>query len=254
MRPTLLVIVGPTASGKSALAHKVALKFNGEIIAADSRTIYKGMDIGTAKPSKKDQQAVQYWGLDIVKPGERFTAADFKTFAVEKIADIQNMGKLPILAGGSGLYVDSILYDYSFGSKTADPINPRHRLKDSYAKNTKIIAGVCIVGLALPDERLHNHINQRTNKMFAHGVVNETKKLMLRYGKNRILKTGGIIYRVCAGHINNEYDLAFAKELNKTKEWQYARRQRTWFKRNPHIVWFGDSALAYKYINQTVNK
>src|SRR5690606_10027818 len=102
----LVVIVGPTASGKSATAMCVAKEFNGEIICADSRTIYRGMDIGTAKPSKQDRTEVPHWGLDLVEPGELFTAADFKYYAQQKIAEIRARGRLPIVVGGTGLYVD----------------------------------------------------------------------------------------------------------------------------------------------------
>src|ERR1700681_366809 len=113
-KPELLVIVGPTASGKSDLALRIAKKFNGEIIAADSRTIYKRMDIGTAKPSHKDQKLVVHWGLDLIEPGESFSAAQFKDYAEAKIAEIRSRGKLPILVGGTGLYIDSILFNFSF--------------------------------------------------------------------------------------------------------------------------------------------
>jgi tRNA dimethylallyltransferase len=110
----LVAIVGPTASGKSALAMKIAKQFSGEIIAADSRTIYRGMDIGTAKPSKADQAAVPHWGLDLAEPGESYSAARFKEYALAKITDISSRGKLPILVGGTGLYIDAVLFDYKF--------------------------------------------------------------------------------------------------------------------------------------------
>ncbi len=92
-RPRLIVIVGPTASGKSDLAMRVACDFNGEIISADSLTIYKGMDIGTAKPTKADRARIKHWGLDLVGPGQRFTAAQFKHNAKKWIADIQGRGR-----------------------------------------------------------------------------------------------------------------------------------------------------------------
>src|ERR1700722_17110786 len=98
-RPKLLAIVGPTASGKSDLAMRLAREFGGEIICADSRTIYKGMDIGTAKPTLAEQKAVPHWGLDLVEPGQAFSAAKFKRYAEAKILDIRNRGKLPILVG-----------------------------------------------------------------------------------------------------------------------------------------------------------
>ena len=111
----LVVIAGPTASGKSSLAMELAQQFRGEIICADSRTIYTGMDIGTAKPSSADRALVPHWGLDLVEPGEYFSAADFKTYAVQKIAEIRARGHVPFLVGGTGLYIDSVVFDYAFG-------------------------------------------------------------------------------------------------------------------------------------------
>ena len=110
----LLVIVGETASGKSALAMQMAKQYNGEIIAADAWTVYRGFDIGTAKPSAAEQAAVPHHMLDVADPATGFSAAVFKRLAEPIITDIHARGKLPILVGGSGLYIDSILYDYSF--------------------------------------------------------------------------------------------------------------------------------------------
>src|SRR5690554_3992440 len=102
----LVVIVGQTASGKSALAMHLARRFNGEIIAADSRTVYRDMDIGTAKPTPKDRAAVPHHLIDIVDPDESFNVADFQRLANAAIKDVARRGKLPILVGGTGLYVD----------------------------------------------------------------------------------------------------------------------------------------------------
>jgi tRNA dimethylallyltransferase len=111
----LIVIVGPTASGKTSLAIDIAKQFGGEIICADSRTVYIGMDIGTAKPSRAEQAMVPHWALDLVEPGQRFTAADFKEYANKKIAEIRSRGNIPMIVGGTGLYVDGVIFDYKFG-------------------------------------------------------------------------------------------------------------------------------------------
>ena len=116
----LIVIVGPTASGKSALSLRIAQQFDGEIICADSRTIYTGMDIGTAKPSKADQALVRNWLLDQVEPGKPYSVAEFQAAAKAAVEDIRSRGKLPILVGGSGLYIDAFIYDYQLGSQAAD--------------------------------------------------------------------------------------------------------------------------------------
>ena len=119
----IIVIVGPTASGKTALAIDIAKRHNGEIICADSRTVYKGLDIGTAKPTPADQARVPHHGLDLVEPDESFSAADFKSYANQKIAEIRQRGRLPVLVGGTGLYVDSVVYDYQFGP----PVDKKRR-------------------------------------------------------------------------------------------------------------------------------
>lgn len=127
--PSVLVIVGPTASGKSSLAIEIAKKYNGEIISADSRAIYKYIDIASAKPSFKEREGVMHWGVDLVGPedlkevddfGAPFTVVDFKNYAEQKIEDILSRGKLPIVVGGSGLYIDALIYDYQFDGASQD--------------------------------------------------------------------------------------------------------------------------------------
>ena len=110
----LIVILGPTASGKSKLAIKLAKIFNGEIVSADSRQVYKQMDIGTAKPSKKEIQCIPHYLIDIISPDEEFNVAIYKKLAIKKIKEIQKRGKLPFLVGGTGLYISAILNNISF--------------------------------------------------------------------------------------------------------------------------------------------
>jgi tRNA dimethylallyltransferase len=104
----LVVIVGPTASGKTGLAVALARQFGGEVISADSRAIYKHMDIGTAKPSIDERAGVPHWGLDLVEPGESFSAADFKEYTLRKNEEIRARGHVPFLVGGTGLNVDAV--------------------------------------------------------------------------------------------------------------------------------------------------
>ena len=196
----LIVIAGPTASGKSGVAIEIAEQYGGEIIAADSRTIFKGMDIGTAKPSKADQARVPHWGLDIVTPGEAFSAADFKAYAVQKIAEIRSRGHLPILVGGTGLYIDAVIFDYEFGP-AADPVlrakleemtledlhkyciqhnitlpendkNKRYVIRAIELKSTSAkrldqpINNCIIVGITTDRDELRKRINQRAEQLF----------------------------------------------------------------------------------------
>lgn len=113
-RQKIIVIVGPTASGKSALAVEIAQKFNGEIVSADSRQVYRGMDIGTAKPSKKEMTAVRHHLIDIKEPSQDYSAGQYKKDAIRAINKIIKLGKLPIIAGGTGLYVDAVVKNLEF--------------------------------------------------------------------------------------------------------------------------------------------
>jgi tRNA dimethylallyltransferase len=286
-RPKLVVIVGPTASGKSSLAMLVAKAYGGEIIAADSRTVYKGMDVGTAKPSKTDQKEVPHWGLDLVSPSQRFTAYQFKKYALARINDIQKRGKLPILVGGTGLYIDAVLFGFGFlpgadlnnraklevlsvsqlqqaienmGHRMpSNSQNKRHLIRTietkgkNGTKNPRPLAGAIVIGIMPPDDVLKDRINRRVEQIFTVGVIKETKKLIQQYGKKVFEHSGGIVYKICLKLINDEINLEEAKELDKIADWQYARRQRTWFKRNTYIKWFGSAEQAFEYINNQLN-
>ena len=268
--PKMVVIVGETASGKSALAMEMAKKFNGELICADSSTIRKDLDIGSAKPSKEDQQLIKHHLLDMAKPDEVFSAAKFKQLAQKAIKDISNRDKLPILVGGSGLYVDSILYDYEFlppadlkerdllsklsvkdllsvarGRKldvseidTANKVrlirfiqtNGKLPKKRSLRKNTLII------GLKTNREDLNKKITARTEHMIKQGLVDEVEGLVEQYGwKAEGLKAVG--YREWQEHFLGKKSLEKTKfEIIKDTK-NLAKKQRTWFRRNKSIQW-----------------
>ena len=117
----LLVIIGPTAVGKTKLSIEMAKRFNGEIISGDSMQIYKGMDIGTAKIKEDEKEGIPHYLLDIKDPIDPFSAAEFQELANTKIQDIQSRGKLPIIVGGTGLYIQSVIFDYQFSEAPSDP-------------------------------------------------------------------------------------------------------------------------------------
>ena len=265
----LLVIVGPTASGKTAAAIKLAKEFDGEIICADSRTIYRGMDIGTAKPSIEEQAGVPHWGIDLVKPGQRFTAYDFKQYADEKIADIRHRNKLPILVGGTGLYVDAVLFDYQFPSiddsrsrssqerKTVDQLqeyckkhninlpenthNKRHLVnailrKEVPKRRRRPVSNSFVVGITTDISELEQRIAKRFEEMWDRGVVNEAARLGHAYGWENEAMSGNIyplLKRYLAGELSKEEVKAKFITLDR----QLAKRQLTWLKRNEHIKW-----------------
>ena len=137
---------GPTASGKTQVAIHLAQEYRAEIVCADSRTIYKGMDIGTAKPSIEEQRAVKHHLLDICEPNRPFSAAEFKVLAQKTILDIQKRGKLPLIVGGSGMYIDSILFDYKFRNDLSNScllytsiLCPEYRVSFYFVKSNKVI-------------------------------------------------------------------------------------------------------------------
>jgi tRNA dimethylallyltransferase len=266
----LVVITGPTASGKSGIAIELAEQYAGEIICADSRTIYKGMDIGTAKPSKADQARVPHWGLDLIAPNEPFSAADFKTYAVQKIAEIRARGHIPFLVGGTGLYIDSIIFDYEFGP-SADlekrakfermdlqelhnyciqhniilPENDQNKRyviraierKGISTKRSVAPANNCIiVGITTSSEQLRARIEKRSEQLFDDGVVQEAKTLGDTYGWESEAMTGNI-YRLLHAYLNNEITESELKMKNMAVDWQLAKRQMTWLKRNSYIIW-----------------
>jgi len=266
----LIVIAGPTASGKSGVAIEIAEQYGGEIIAADSRTIFKGMDIGTAKPSKADQARVPHWGLDIMTPGEAFSAADFKAYAVQKIAEIRSRGHLPILVGGTGLYIDAVIFDYEFGP-AADPVlrakleemtledlhkyciqhnitlpendkNKRYVIRAIELKSTSAkrldqpINNCIIVGITTDRDELRKRINQRAEQLFDDGVVAEAKTLGDMYGWESEAMTGNI-YRLAHAYLDKLITEDELKYRNQNADWQLAKRQLTWLKRNQFIEW-----------------
>ena len=274
--PKLVVILGPTASGKSDLGLELARRFNGEIIAADSRTVYRGMDIGTAKPTAEDQTKIPHWGLDLVEPGTPYNAAQFKTYAQAAIGDITGRGKLPIMVGGTGLYIDAVLYNYQFptGDDTAKraeytAMETGNLLKlleihnpDKYAvidrgNKRRIIRALennqnnenksatprpqtLVLGLELNKDIIQSRIEQRAQKMLSKGIIDEVRHIGETFGWESEAMSG-IIYRVFktiakTGENNPEIIQAALAEFIAGDK-KLVKKQLTWFKRNPHITW-----------------
>ncbi len=282
VNPKLVAIVGPTGSGKSDLALQLAQEFGGEIIAADSRTIYRGMDIVTAKPTVADQLLVPHHLLDVVEPGERFTAADFKKLTEGALADISRRGKLPMLVGGSGLYVDSVLYDYQFpGQSDVDraelerlgidelqarlgqlerqklntiDVQNRRRLVRAIetvgrkpTKMNQILSNTLLLGLKLDKETTQNRLKKRTDQMVAAGLAPEIEKLAQKYGWGNEAMTG-IGCRAFKGYIEGRKTLEQAKADFVAGDMKLVKKQLTWFKRNPYIIWLERPADAQKLV------
>lgn len=220
----LLAIVGETATGKSALAMELAKQVDGEIICADSATVRQGINIGTAKPSAMEREEVPHHLLDIIGTGERFTVADFKRLAEKEIEDISKRGKLAIMAGGTGLYIDSVLYDYRFGTSEA-------------IDRDKVRPGSLIIGLKVDRKELESRIEKRVDAMLANGLRDEVEGLVQEYGWDCLaLKNVG--YAQWRGYFEGQNSLTETRQLIVKATVGLAKRQRTWFKRNNSIQWF----------------
>ncbi len=267
----LIVIVGETASGKSALALKLARQFGGEIICADSWTVRRGMDIGTAKPTPKERALVPHHLLDIVEPDEDFTAAVFKRLAQAAIDDISSRGKLPIIVGGTGLYIDGVLYDFSFleaGNRgerlelnnltplelltrietlgldigMVDTRNKRRLIRlietgGAVPTKQKLRGNTLQIGIKTDREELNQRIMARVDAMLAAGLEAEVRALSERYGWDAEgLK--GVGYAQWRDYFAGTQALAETREKIIKASLDLAKRQRTWFKRNKSIRWF----------------
>ena len=280
----LIVIAGPTASGKTSLAIDLALRYDGEIICADSRTIYKYMDIGTAKPSMEERRGVPHWGLDLVEPGEPYSAAQFKEYATKKIAEIRERGHVPFLVGGTGLYIDGVVFDFQFAdsvdlttrqrlekmnleelyiycqknniSLPENKYNPRYVIRAIERHGQRPTAkkapdnNVFVVGIATKTEELRERIEKRAEQLFSDNVVDEATKLGKKYGWDSEAMTGNVYAltkKYICGEINND-------ELKRQfiySDWHLAKRQMTWLRRNPHLLWC-DLDSAEHYLSQVL--
>ncbi len=248
----ILVILGPTGSGKTGISIEIAKALGGEIISADSRAIYKGMDIGTAKPTKEEMQGIPHYGLDLVNPDERFTAADWKRYAEAKIQDIKSRGKLPIIVGGTGLYIDALIYDYHFKGPTGAKIGDIEQKTCSDRKEIK--GDYLLIGIKWPTDELRNRLNTRITQMFRPELYDEVKKLVQKYGwECGAMKSD--IYEYAWKYMNSELSLEEAKRQCFYEDWHLAKRQMTWFKRNPNIIWLSlDQVYSYviKHLSNSI--
>lgn len=260
---------------------ELAEKLNGEIISADSRLIYKGMDVGTAKPTKSELSKIQHHLIDVVEPDEEFNVADFKRLALMAIDDIRARGRVPIMVGGTGLYVDAVVFDYTFRRRYDRQIRQRleamtlnelqHlaleagfkeeyrdqnkrrlvRLLEAGAKphqdRTNIIDNVLMVGLKPSRSQLRLNITNRVEQMFRRGLRREVDELVTRYGWEHEALTG-IGYREFEAYYLKEISMSALKRQIVQHTLNLAKRQRTWFKRNKYISWFETAEEAESFI------
>jgi tRNA dimethylallyltransferase len=275
-----IVIVGPTASGKTDLALKAAKLLKGQIIAADSRTIYKDMDIGTAKPTAAERALIKHYCLDLVYPNQEFNVADFKKQAEQAQELIVKSGNVPIIVGGSGLYVDALVYEYTFVNTSqtdkekynkmtieeltaaltkkniALPVNYKNKLHLVNAllrqgrvgkKITQTPKGTIIVGLNPSKQVLKKRINDRAEQMIKQGVATEMELLLAKYGTMNKAYNGGI-YKYLPQYLSAEINKEQLINLFVRSDLMLAKKQITWFKRNPDIAWFDEADPALEWV------
>jgi tRNA dimethylallyltransferase len=297
----LVILVGPTASGKTSLALRLAEEFNGEIVSCDSVAVYREMEIGTAKPTHEERALVQHHMIDVAWPNEACTAGDYSRLAREALAGIAERGHVPIVAGGTGLYLRALVDGLFPAPPTLPGLRERlrklaadrglvylhrllHRLDPAagaaihsndvpkvvraievslaakqpltqqWEKGRDAITGYRILKLGLnpPRQRLYERINQRAAAMFDRGLIEETERLVARYGYEcRPLSSLGYAEAVAVlrGELSCEKAVAQAQQGHRN----YAKRQLTWFRREPDMHWLegcgGDREIADKAID-----
>ena len=279
MKSKVIAVVGPTASGKTKLAIELAHKLNGEVISADSRLVYKGFDIASAKPTLEEREGIPHLLIDIVEPEFNYSAGNYVEDAKKAIEDIFSRGKTPIVAGGTGLYFRILLENYNLPNVETDyelraKLEKRsredllkelenvdkptfERVKDANLR--RIIRALELIILLkkplseiqlekepeyevewqmpkIPSrEWLYDRINKRVDVMVEMGIIEETKNLIAKHGRiGTIVDTIG--YKEILTYLDGEATLEEALDKLKQHTRNYAKRQLTWFRRNPNLV------------------
>jgi tRNA dimethylallyltransferase len=292
--PLAILLLGPTGSGKTALSLALGEQFNGEIVSCDSVAVYRGMDLGTAKPSAAERARLPHHLIDVADPGEAFTAGEYSRRARAALGDIAARGKLPIVTGGTGLYLRALTEGLFAGPARQD--NLRAHLRRSHERLgelwlhrllarldpasagrihandiSKLIRAleVCVagrkplsqvlasphvardpltgfrllrIGLNPPRQALYDRLNRRCAEMFAEGLIAETRQLLARYGRVKALDSLG--YRQAVAVLDGTISEVAAIEAAQQGHRNYAKRQLTWFRREPDVHWiedFGDA-------------
>ena len=290
--PLLIAVVGPTAAGKSALALRLALSGGGEIVSCDSLQVYRGFDVGSAKPTREERARVPHHLLDVVDPDAPFSAADYARLARTALGSIRERGAAPIVVGGTGLYLRALLRGLFTGPSRDDALRARleamaarygedrlhrwlarvdpvsaarieaadrvrvvralevfhktgHPLSGHHQAGAEPLRGfnVRLLGLAPSRESLRAAVEARTGRMLAEGLVEETRRIIERYGAEvRPLQSIG--YRQAAAVVRGTLGVEEARRDIVKSTMRYAKRQMTWFRHQEQVAWCDDAAHA----------
>lgn len=287
----IIAIVGATAVGKTALSIELAKKFNCEVISIDSVQIYKKFNIGSAKVTEEEMAGVPHHLIDILEPTEKFSVYEFQKLARAKITEVHNKGKIPLLIGGTGYYMNAVLYDYKFSSYiTSEEELSLEEMKEYLAKNypdtyntidinnerrvvnayryvkeeqksvTENNEGTNIYGEYNPyiivldreREKLYERINKRVDIMFEQGLLKEVSDILTTYGENLQALTS-IGYKEVLPYLKNEVSAAFMNESIKQNSRRFAKRQLTWFRNKMFDThWYDVEKVAQEQIEEDI--
>lgn len=283
----VIVITGPTATGKTKLSIELAKKLNGEIINADSTQVFKDLDIATAKVTEEEKEGIKHHLIDIKNINENYTVYDYQKDARKTIEDILNRKKTPIIVGGTGLYIKACLYDYKFEEENNKNnyenesteelyqklikvdqntlIHPNNRKRiiralnyynenkkplSSKEKTDKLLYDTIFIGLTTDRQKLYEKINNRVDKMVELGLIEEAKKIYETKIISKAVMTP-IGYKELFPYFENKCKLNECIEKIKQKSRNYAKRQYTWFNNQMNIKWFN---VDYDNFDKTIEE